>query len=183
MKKNFSMCIILSVTFFISTAQTIIPDQSSSVCPSQEIEFTVSLSKAYSSIVGIGGAIVTVSPYGVSTDKKSFKFKGKFNDVNEKQSFRVNYTDGSTPYLFDFQNIQSWFFYDASVDCIKIQPNLSAINAPLCQNTAISLSFSAIKWYTANTNPVNCFGSVTNYEYKLPANWKIGTAVSTAVIG
>jgi hypothetical protein len=179
MKKELSIAIAIMLLCQIAGAQTVTPNTSTQFCPNQETEFTVTLSKAYSSLEALNGSIITESPYNVSQDKKSFKFKGKFTDVNKKQTFRINYADGSNPKDFDFLNIQSWFFYDASVDCIKIQPNLSIINAPVCQNAAISLSFGAIKWYTAYTNPVNCFGSIANYEYKLPANWKIGSSTST----
>src|SRR5690242_8651833 len=180
MKQKLSISFIAVFASLILKAQTIAPNTSASFCPNQETEFTVTLTKAFSSMQAIGGATVTVLPYSISSDKKSFKFKGKFNDVNQKQTFEINYADGSTPYDFNFLNIQSLFYYNAAVACIQIHPTPASINAPVCQNAAIALSFSPVQWYTEFTQPsVNCFGSIANYEYKLPANWKIGSSTST----
>lgn len=46
----------------ILKAQTIVPNTSTSFCPNQETEFTVTLTKAFSSMQAIGGATVTVQP-------------------------------------------------------------------------------------------------------------------------
>jgi hypothetical protein len=153
---------------------TISPSQNNEYCPNTEYTFTASLPKAYSSMIGEGGCYVTQSPSG--TGGYNITFKGKFADANQKQTFRIYYTDGSNDY-FDFKKIKSLFYGGAS--CTPIQTNITTINAPRCQIVNTAISFSNIQWGTNFETPSLCFGSIANYEYQLPAGWSIGSNVST----
>ncbi len=78
-------------------AQTISPSSSNEYCPGVEYTFTVTIPKAYSNMIGESGCYVTQMPTApVGT---TFTFKGKFGDVNTKQTFRVNHPDNSSTYL------------------------------------------------------------------------------------
>ncbi len=125
-------------------------------------------------------AYVTQSP--LSPVGSTFTFKGKFADANQKQAFRVYYSD-NTFSDFEFKKIKSLYYSATSTanpPCNVIKPNqVQPIIFPLCQVTNATISFPNVKWITAFENPELCFGTVTDYEYQLPANWKIGTFTST----
>lgn len=54
----------------------------------------------------------------------------------------------------------------------------TSFTAPLCQISSFSITFNKIKWHTAFEYPIYCFGSISDYEYLLPAGWKLGSATS-----
>lgn len=166
--------LICSFTILIVNAQTISPLQSNEFCPSTEYTFTVTILKTYQSMIGEGGCFVTQLPTPpVGT---TFTFKGKFADANQKQIFRIYYTDG-TNYGFEFKKIKSLFY--STTGCSPIQPNQATITAPRCQVSNFNISFNNIQWGTAFETPLLCFGSITTYEYQLPNGWSIGSNVST----
>ncbi len=105
MKKLF-ISIFFCYCLITANAQSITPDIGTVVCPNVEYTFSVIITKPYSSMIG-EGCIVTQLPFTpVGT---SFTFKGKFNDVNIKQTFRIFHPGGgSTP--FDFKRIKSMFY-------------------------------------------------------------------------
>ncbi|HZK70794.1 MAG TPA: T9SS type A sorting domain-containing protein [Clostridia bacterium] len=171
--------IICSFTILFANAQTISPVQTTEFCPSTEYTFTVSIPKTYSSMIGEGGSFITQSPtFPVGS---TFTFKGKFGDANQKQIFRIYYTDG-TNYGFEFTKIKSLFYSTTSTafpPCNVIKPNqVQPIIFPRCQVANATISFPNIQWFTNFENPEICFGSVTDYEYQLPAGWSIGSSVS-----
>lgn len=158
----------------IANSQSIFPNQSREFCPKTEYTFTATIPKPFSSIFGVGGCFVT--QYPISPVGSTFTFKGKFDDLNIMQMFRVIYTD-NTQFDFVFKRIKSLFY--GSVSCAGIQPNIATINAPICQIVNIPVSFANIQYGTAFESPVLCFGSIPDYEYLLPAGWSIGTTTST----
>lgn len=88
-------------------AQSISPLQTDEYCPNTEYTFTATIPKIYQSMIGVSGAAVTQLP--TSPVGSTFTFKGKFGDVNQKQIFRITYTDG-TSYDFEFKRIKSLFY-------------------------------------------------------------------------
>lgn len=173
--KKIILAAFCSLLFNLLIAQsTISPSVNDEYCPETEITFTATITKPYKSMIGVGGCVVTVLPDPpVNT---TFSFKGKFKDVNQKQSFRIYHQDDSFT-DFDFKKIKSFFFGDAS--CAFLQPNPAIINAPRCQVVNIPLGFNNIQWSTNFENPPLCFGTITGYEYQLPAGWSIGSGIST----
>lgn len=157
----------------VKSQPTISPSVNNEYCPNTEYTFTVTLTKTYSSMIGEGGCYVTQLPTPpVGT---TFTFKGKFADANQKQIFRIYHPD-NTSTAFEFKKIKSLFY---GTSCTPIQPNQSVLNAPRCQVVNFPISFNNVQWSTAFETPSICFGAVTNYEYQLPVNWKIGTFTST----
>jgi hypothetical protein len=162
-------CLLLSV---LVPAQTISPNVNTEFCPKTEYTFTITITKPFLNIVALGGATITQFPFmPVGT---TFTIKGKFDDVNIKQTFKVNYQDNSSS-VFEFKKIKS-FFYGA---CSPIQPNKNSVTAELCKVVSFPINFNNISWTTALENPSFCFGSVLNYEYLLPQGWKLDTLTST----
>ncbi|MFZ6026005.1 MAG: hypothetical protein ACOYVG_16315, partial [Bacteroidota bacterium] len=173
MKKILSI-FICSILFNVATSQSISPLLTDEYCPGVEYTFTATITKPYQSMIGEGGCFVTQLP--ASPVGTTFTFKGKFGDANQKQTFRIYFTD-NTSYPFDFKKIKS-LFYNNTASCALIQPSQTTINAPSCQLSNFNISFSNVQWQTAFENPTLCFGSITTYEYLLPTGWKLGTATS-----
>lgn len=157
----------------IANSQSITPNPNREFCPKTEYTFTVVITKPFLSINGEGGCFVTQNP--LSPVGTSFTFKGKFDDVNIKQTFRVRHPDNTTT-PFEFKRIKSMF--NGSVSCAIIQPTIATITAPICQIANIPINFTNVQYGTAFESPVLCFGSVPDYEYLLPANWSIGINTS-----
>lgn len=173
--KTFTSLIFALIIFSISSkAQfTISPDVNTEVCHSQNYTFTVTIPGTNATVSGTGGASVITN---ASSTSSTFTFVGKFNDVNQKQIFTVAYKDAggaNQSYPFAFKKVKS-LFSDA---CSLIPP--STITAPQCQITNIPYSFTALQWFTNFENPKYCFGSISTYEYLLPAGWKLNGATST----
>ncbi len=131
-------------------------------------------------MIGGNGCFVTQLP-SVPVGS-TFIFKGKFADANKKQWFTVNFTDGSH-HDFEFKKIKSLFFSDPALTfppCNLVVPNQAQpLVFPRCQATSATISFPNIQWHTTFESPDICFGTVTDYEYQLPAGWSIGANVST----
>jgi hypothetical protein len=167
-------------------AQTISPSLSNEYCPNTEITFTVTIPGTYQSIIGIGGCFVTQSPFNFSSSGSNviFNFKGKFADANQAQTFSIAFTpvSGSSPFTATFKKIKSLFFSATSTTnppCNVIKPTTpTTITAARCQIVNNTISFPNIQWFTNFENPEICFGTVTDYEYLLPAGWSIGSSVS-----
>lgn len=178
--RNLALLSFCSILFNVATSQSISPSQNGEYCPNMEYTFTATITKAYSSMIGVGGCYVTQLPtQPVST---TFTFKGKFADVNQNQTFRVYHPD-NTYTDFAFKKIKSLFYNNpTSQSCPGIQPNISLLTAAPCTIVNTSISFSNIKWYTYGENPDYCFGTITTYEYQLPNGWSIGTNVSTSYL-
>ena len=156
----------------VAKSQTVSPSVNNEYCPNTEYTFTVSISKTYSSMIGEGGCFVTQLPaFPVGT---TFTFKGKFGDANQKQTFRIYHNDGTST-QFDFKKIKSLFFGA----CTPISAPSTVTAAP-CQVVSIPISFSAVTWKT-EFEPLStaCYGSISTYEYQLPANWSLNGTTST----
>ena len=96
-------CTILNTVY----SQTISPVETGEFCPNVEYTFTASITKTYQSMIGLYSASVTQLP--TSPVGSTFTFKGKFGDANQKQAFRIYYTD-NTFYDFEFKKIKSLIF-------------------------------------------------------------------------
>lgn len=178
--KNILLLALGSILLNVAIAQpTITPSQNNEYCPGTEYTFTVTITKPYSSMIGVGGCFITQLPtLPVGT---TFTFKGKFGDANQKQIFRIYHPD-NTWTDFDFKKIKSLYYSATSTanpPCNVIKPNqVQPIIFPRCQVTSATISFPNIQWFTTFENPEICFGSVTDYEYLLPTGWKLGTTTS-----
>lgn len=91
--KKLKLLLLLLFMVGLTNAQSILPSPTAEYCPNQEMTFTATITKPFQSLIGINGALVTVQPS--PPVGSTFTFKGKFSDANEKQSFEVQYTDGS----------------------------------------------------------------------------------------
>lgn len=164
--------IIICSTFSVNLkSQTISPSPNQEYCPEVEYTFTVTITKPFQNIIGESGSIVTQQPS--LPVGSTFIFKGKFGDANQKQSFRVTFSDGSS-YPFEFKKIKSLYY---PVTCSQV-PNQATITAPRCQVVNIPLTVPNVQWGTNFESPTFCFGSISDFEYQLPANWSIGTSQS-----
>ncbi|MBN9351672.1 MAG: hypothetical protein J0H55_13415 [Chitinophagaceae bacterium] len=118
--------IIICSTFSVNLkSQTISPSPNQEYCPEVEYTFTVTITKPFQNIIGESGSIVTQQPS--LPVGSTFIFKGKFGDANQKQSFRVTFSDGSS-YPFEFKKIKSLYY---PVTCSQV-PNQATITAPRC---------------------------------------------------
>jgi len=179
--------ILLAMTFLsfsmLIKAQSISLGTGNEYCPNTEYEFTVTLPGPYHSISATQ-FLITLQPYAFTNGNTVFKFKGKFNDVNSKQVITVGYNSGNNTFAFEYKNVKSLFFAN-SISCVLIQPKFSSdnspatsFNAPLCQAKSFSITFAKQKWHTQFEYPIYCFGTISDYEYLLPAGWKLGTNTS-----
>jgi hypothetical protein len=183
MKKIITILAFLSLTIAIS-AQSITLGVDNEYCPNVDYEFTVTLPGPYHSISATQ-MLITQQPTSFNQSNTSFKFKARFTDVNVKQFVEIRYNpNGSATFKPEYKKVKSLFHHNPN-SCGLIQPkftntNTSAtvFNAPLCQVTTFNISFTPAKWFTVSENPVYCFGSIADYEYLLPANWKLGQSTS-----
>lgn len=79
-------------------SQTISPTTDNEYCPNEIITFTVTISGASPKIESYTNTPELVqSPYDISVSNgtTTFKFKGRFRDVNIKQVFRLKYYNSS----------------------------------------------------------------------------------------
>ncbi|MDZ4807326.1 MAG: T9SS type A sorting domain-containing protein [Bacteroidota bacterium] len=172
MKHIFLLTFCSVILNVVKSQPTISPSQNDEYCPDIEYTFTATVSKPFSSMIGVGGCFLTQQPTPpVGT---TFTFKGKFDDANQKQTFRIFHPDASQT-DFDFKKIKSLVY---STPCAQVS-NQATITVPRCQIVNIPISFTNVQWGTAFESPQLCFGSITNYEYQLPVGWSIGTSVST----
>jgi hypothetical protein len=185
--KQVKLLFLLVILTKLINAQSISPSTNNEYCPNTETTFTIVIPGTYNSIIGIGGCLVSQTPYNFSSSggNTTFNFKGKFTDANQAQTFRVSYTtaNGSPTYDAIFKRIKSLFFSTVSTafpPCNVIKPNQTQpLVFPRCQVSSATISFPNIQWFTNFENPEVCFGSVTDYEYQLPNNWSIGGFTST----
>lgn len=118
MKQILASLICITIANLLLAQPTISPLQTDEYCPNTEYTFTVTITKAFSSMIGEGGCNVTELP--TSPVGTTFTFKGKFGDLNQKQTFRIYHPDNSsTP--FEFKRIKSLSL--ATTNCANVQPN------------------------------------------------------------
>jgi hypothetical protein len=184
MKKYISTLSIMALCLF-SKAQTgtISPIETNEYCSNTVIEFTVNLPGPYQGFSTLGGVQVTQTPYAFNATNTNFKFKCLFTDANQAKTIRINYTNGSTYKDFVFKKIKS-LLYTNPVNCGVITPNVGAtLNAAICQIANYTISFPRIKWFTAFETTPLCFGEIADYEFKIPAGWKIGNTLHQEITG
>lgn len=164
MKQLLTITFALAVLAAQSRAQSILPDGNQEYCPNTNYNFTVTVPGTVTSITSFSGGCIVVSRSGNT-------FVGKFNDANTKQVFLVEYKDANNAtkqYYPDFKKVKS-LLHTGSCSFLSLSP----IQAPICQTTNIPYSFTATRWYTAFESPDFCFGTISTYEYLLPAGWKL----------
>jgi hypothetical protein len=175
---------IFSLSF--SQGTSISPNESSEFCPLTDITFTVTLPRIAEnttptviSFTNTPFVMSGVSNLAHTSTQTTFTFVGRFRDVNIAQAFRVQYATSSNPSVtYDpppFKRIKSLFY---PTSCAQI-PNQATITAPRCEAVNIPITISNVKWGAWGENPELCFGTITDYEYGLPAGWSIGSNVST----
>lgn len=183
MKQIFTLLFLLFVVTQAGKAQTISPSQLDEYCPMAETVFTVTIIGTQPSVSVTGGATLLQQAYDITSSgsNTTFKFKGRFSDVNQKQEFVVNYRNTSNTqvsYSFEFKKIKSFFFGTSDQTCSLISPAQSTLTFPRCTISSQTFTFTNIKYVTQFENPKTCWGTVTTYEYLLPAGWKLGSTVS-----
>lgn len=173
------------MAFFNAYTQQISPAITTELCPGVNITFTVTI--AAQSIERVQAwalnvnPIVVQQPYNVSFNNGyiTFNFIGKFSDNNNKQTFRVFYTNSSSQseyFDFTFTKIKSLLtenFFS------QIHPDTLKMIVPLCEKQNRSINFANVKYGNPWEFPPIGYGSVTNYEYLLPKGWKLDTLTST----
>jgi hypothetical protein len=191
MKKIIRLIFALTILSISSNAQTVSlsPSETAEYCPSQNYTFTVTIPGTNATIVGSSGAGVIQA---ASNSSSTFTFVGRFNDDNNTQIFTVNYiktAGGSGSQPFPFKKIKSLFRFGNGVtnngqtprstdDCSAININTNPLQVPICQTNALNISFVKTQYVNIFETPVLCYGAISNYEYLLPAGWKLGTSPS-----
>ncbi|MDE3236856.1 MAG: T9SS type A sorting domain-containing protein [Bacteroidota bacterium] len=174
MKKNIFLAILSLLGALLVEAQTISPVEATEFCPNIDQQFSVSLPDSFTSITA-NYAIITQLPYGFNSTQTTFTFNAKFIDQNITQGFKIYYKGSTIPLSFNYTKIRS-LTYNNSSSCGQIQPTQTSVSAAICQNVSIPISFANIQWN--NTSDGSCFGSISKYDYLIPAGWKIGNATS-----
>jgi hypothetical protein len=177
-----ALCLIGMTTF----AQSSTPAASGEFCPKTQITFNVTVPGKEPAVTSwTGSPMLDQAAYDIVTNSTqtstTFKFKGRFIDVNIAQSFRVTYkeaNDTDKEYIMTYKLIKS--LYHPTIErCSTVSPSQGTIVWPFCEITTRQISFDKIKWGVFSDSPFTCFGTVNDYEYQLPAGWSIGTSVST----
>jgi len=185
MKKIFSLIIAFIIISMATSAQSIFPNENTEFCPLTSTTFTVTLPRIASGTTPTvaswtnGPILISgVSNLSHTSTQTTFSFVGQFRDVNINQQFKIDYTPNggsASSYYPSFKRVKSLFY---NTNCAQI-PNQGTITAPRCQISNFNINFSNVKWGTAFENPDLCFSSITNYEYRLPANWILNGQTST----
>lgn len=189
--KQILLLLIVTITFKVAVeAQPAIsPDLNGEFCPNTTITFTVTFAGNSPSVIAKAlnvAPFVVRQAYNISTSNgvTTFNFDGRFTDANNKQTFQVNYKYGpnnrDTTKDFTFIKIKSLTSLGSGGpnDCSAIKPTPTSITAPRCQTGSVTINFSNISYSNVWENPVVCYGTVSNYEYLLPAGWQLGTSTS-----
>ncbi len=171
------LLLIISLTVFAQT--TISPSVNSEFCPGTDYTFTVTVPGSEPHVSSwLGSPILVQAEFDIvqGTENVTFKFKGRFRDANEKQVFRIVSTGSSSQFesLFEFKRIRSLSF----TTLCALVPNQAPILAPRCQIVSIPISVSSVQWGTYGESPQFCFGSISDFEYKLPQNWSMNGITS-----
>jgi hypothetical protein len=183
------LTLILLLTFYNVKAQTILPPFTNEYCPNVDFTFTVTVPGTGPTVIAFtNNPILVQQAYNISTSSgvTSFNFRGRFRDVNINQVFRVNYrlsSNRDTSTDFAFKKIRSLFYSNpvsgsSSGACQPFRASQTSVTAPVCQITNIPVSINATNWSTFGEGNDFCWGSISTYEYQLPAGWSIGANVS-----
>ena len=178
--------VLLGSTIFISAnSQQITPVQTTEVCPGVNITFTVTIpAQSIQSVqpwaINVN-PIVVQQPFNVSTSggNITFNFIGRFSDYNNKQTFRVFYTNLSgvaTTWDATYTKIKSLLTANSFS---QIHPTPTSITAQRCQVQSFNISFPNVQYGNPWEAPPIGYGTVTNYEYLLPSGWSLNGVPST----
>ncbi|HYF31079.1 MAG TPA: hypothetical protein VD993_08170 [Chitinophagaceae bacterium] len=172
-------------------AQSISPGVNDEHCPATNITFSVTLPNTHATnplpnVIGwanlIGGIVVSnAANVQTISGTTTFTFVGRFSDNNSRQSFRVYYRNpANTEVYTDFTFMRIKSLYPQN-NTSTIQPNPASLNPNACEEVPYTITFTNVKYVNVYEAPPLQFGTVTNYEYLLPAGWKRGTDVSDGV--
>ncbi len=179
MLRNYIFILSLSIPVISLQSQTISPSSNDEYCPNQEYTFFITLPGKFDQIIP-NTLFISQQPYDFDIQNKSFKIKIKFADINNTQSLNIYYNNSNNVYPVNFFKIKSLFSYTTNFPyCPGIQTPLSPINAPLCKINSFPINFTPVQWQNTSLGQFLCFGTINDYEYLLPANWKLNTIVST----
>lgn len=187
MKKIILICSFIYLSqYCLSQSFQITPDISTEQCPGTTITFTVSIQAK--SIQNVQAKALNVNPivvnnvYDISSSSGiyTFKFDGSFVDVNDNQTFTVNYTDingVNSFHDFTFTKIKSLNIPSPLYSQVK--PNPASITAPRCQSQNFNIYFNNVQFSnSALSNPI-AYGTITDYEYLLPKGWMLNGQTAT----
>lgn len=188
MQHKILLSALLFVLTLIAKAQTptINPVQTTEVCPGVNITFTVTIPAAQS-IQSVQpwalnvNPVVVQQPFNITSSggNITFSFTGRFSDYNNKQTFRIFYTNSSgvaTTWDATFPKIKSLLTANSFS---QISPSPTSITAQRCQAQNFNISFANVQYGNPWENPPIGYGTVTNYEYLLPAGWSLNGTPST----
>lgn len=181
--KNLYLLILILLYGIRCYGQTITPSQTSPFCPETSTLFDVTLSgrALLINVVGLDYATVLQLPYSnvynSGNNTTTFKFRGKFGDINVSQKFKVFYQEAGAnkSYEFVFNKIRSFF---SAVEASIPKPSPKSITAAPCTSQNFSISFPKVK-YANSSMPKDTFGVVSVYEYSLPIGWKLNNGTSS----
>ncbi len=183
--KKLSLLFFLFLSFqFSAYTQSITPSITDEVCVGNNITFSVTIGA--NSIQSVQPAALNVNPvvvqqpFNLSANGANitFNFIGRFTDNNNKQTFKIVYTNNAgqqATFDFTFPKIKSLLL---ATSFSQINPTPSSITAQLCQIENFNISFANVSYGNPFETPPIGYGTVANYEYLLPNGWKLGTQTS-----
>lgn len=189
--KKIITCILPIVFCLFVKSQTIAPVTSGVYCGNVSTTFTVTMPLAsYANVTatgtantGISGSNAVQGIGAVSVTSNSvntfFTFTGNFEDHSTPQGIIVSYQDASgTQFSNTFTYTKIASFNDGDNTSLP-HPSPSSIQATACQTQNFNISFPTVT-YVDNfvTQPGTTYGTVTSYQYLLPAGWQMGGLVS-----
>jgi hypothetical protein len=185
MKNIFLSMLIFSISILKIYSQSISPLESSEQCPGINITFTVTI--AAQSVQSVQPKALNVNPtviqqpFNISSSggNVTFNFVGRFADYNNKQTFTVYYTNSNSQSVtkdFTFPKIKSLLTANSFS---QIYPSPTSITAPRCETNNFNISFSNVQYGNPFEAPPIGYGTVTNYEYLLPAGWSMNSTTSS----
>jgi hypothetical protein len=186
--------LILFPAFLFTKAQNILPLTSGVNCPGVSTTFLVTMpggAGSYSSVHAAGttntgtpnseAVQITSDPTVQSSGTQTtFTFTGFFRDVIKPQGLIVSYRNASGVDLSNTFVYTTFTSFNQSEAREKPQTNLTSIQAINCQTQSFNISFANLQYYNA-PYPAAGYGSVTSYQYLLPAGWLLGSATSDGV--
>ena len=191
MKKILTYLFLLPLVLF-TKAQNILPLTNGVYCPGVSTTFVVTMPLgSYSSVHAAGTTATgipnsdavqitsdpTVQSNGIQT---TFTFTGFFRDVIKPQGLIVSYRNSSGVDLSNTFVYTTFTSFNQSEARERPQTNVTSIQATNCQTQSFNISFPNVQYYNA-PSPAAGYGSVTSYQYLLPAGWQLGSTTSDGV--
>lgn len=176
------LLVILALIPFVFYGQTVSPLNTDEYCPLTATNFTFTVAGIYdyaSVSVVTGNPSISSQSFSYSSGNTLVSATIQFEDWNRTQTIRFSYTLNGNTYNtdFPFKKIRSLYIGDP---LSAITPNISSITATPCTSQNFSISFSNVPYVNVSESPKITFGSISGYQYSLPAGWSLngGTAVS-----